>query len=336
MIRQHQSRVDPKRRNIVDHRKKPVAADASSSSPHPTALTSSVANNGAASSPSSSWPLAYPHRLSFYVAPPTADITLEEFEQWAIDRLRVLAELEACSFRNRSPAETEAHMKPIINKYLPLNSSPAPGSQPTPSLLDLLDTQRRKDHYSHFILRLAFAQTEDLQQRFASAETALFRLRLAVDDARERADFVDGLQLGWGRVADDERARHRRQLTSVWAANYGKKNAAVLADKDDWCKVDWERVSDLVRHRRVFVRAGKAYVPSKEQNSMVVAEFKARLERELEVRVRGRRRKKGDPMVALICLSLYEADNEVGNHGPSASTTSARPEPCPVSTRRTG
>lgn len=30
----------------------------------------------------------YPHRLNFYAVPPTADITLEQFEQWAIDRLR--------------------------------------------------------------------------------------------------------------------------------------------------------------------------------------------------------------------------------------------------------
>lgn len=32
--------------------------------------------------------LNYPHRLNFYTIPPTADITLEQFEQWAIDRLR--------------------------------------------------------------------------------------------------------------------------------------------------------------------------------------------------------------------------------------------------------
>lgn len=30
----------------------------------------------------------YPHRLNFYNLPPTAEVTLEQFEQWAIDRLR--------------------------------------------------------------------------------------------------------------------------------------------------------------------------------------------------------------------------------------------------------
>lgn len=30
----------------------------------------------------------YPHRLSLYELPPTQEISLEEFETWAIDRLR--------------------------------------------------------------------------------------------------------------------------------------------------------------------------------------------------------------------------------------------------------
>lgn len=30
----------------------------------------------------------YPYRLNFYKIPPTGDITVEQFEQWAIDRLR--------------------------------------------------------------------------------------------------------------------------------------------------------------------------------------------------------------------------------------------------------
>ena len=32
----------------------------------------------------------YIHRLNFYAYPPTEEITLDQFEQWAIDRLRGL------------------------------------------------------------------------------------------------------------------------------------------------------------------------------------------------------------------------------------------------------
>ena len=57
------NRIDSKRRHTVDPRKKQFAEPAYKET-------------------------EYPHRLNFYAIPPTADITLEQFEQWAIDRLR--------------------------------------------------------------------------------------------------------------------------------------------------------------------------------------------------------------------------------------------------------
>lgn len=63
MIRQDFQRIDPKRRAILDHKKKQFATPAYKQQD-------------------------YPHRLNFYDVPPTAEITLEEFEQWAIDRLK--------------------------------------------------------------------------------------------------------------------------------------------------------------------------------------------------------------------------------------------------------
>ena len=63
MLRQDYNRIDPKRRNVLDHRKKQFATPQYKD-------------------------LEYPQRLNFYADAPTADITLEQFEQWAIDRLR--------------------------------------------------------------------------------------------------------------------------------------------------------------------------------------------------------------------------------------------------------
>ena len=48
-------------------------------------------------------------------------------------------------------------------------------------------------------------------------------------------------------------------------------------------KVNFETVPELVEGRRVLLKAGKAYVPVKEQMSMVLAGFQARLEKGLEV-----------------------------------------------------
>ena len=70
MIRQDYNRIDPKRRSTIDYKKKQFAI--------PTYKQQN-----------------YPHRLSLYEIPPTLEITLEQFEQWAIDRLRSIP--DACS-----------------------------------------------------------------------------------------------------------------------------------------------------------------------------------------------------------------------------------------------
>lgn len=184
--------------------------------------------------------------------------------------LPVLAELEACSFRNKTPDETAAHMKPLLEKYLRLDHNSSNSSQ--------LSLQRQKDHYSHFILRLAFASTEDLRRRFTRVETMLFRMRLAAEDTKDRAEFVKSLNLDWEMVTEHERRELAAELAA--ASNYGRRGPP---DDETWCKVDWERVPDLVEGRRVFLKAGKAYVPSKEQSSMVLAEFTSRLDKSLEV-----------------------------------------------------
>lgn len=161
-------------------------------------------------------------------------------------------------------------MKPILEKYLPLDSS----SSGTTKLF----AQRQKDHYSHFILRLAFSSTEDLRRRFTRVETMLFRMRFNNDDLNERSAFVSNLNLDWWEaVTEDERREYGAELAAMTS---GRKTGG---DDDTWFKVDWERVPDLVEGRRVFMKAGKAFVPGREQSSMVVAEFSSRLERQLEV-----------------------------------------------------
>ena len=182
----------------------------------------------------------------------------------------VLGELEACSFRNRSPAETASHMKPILDKYLPLDSNSSASGK--------LSAQRQKDHYSHFILRLAFSSTEDLRRRFSRVETMLFRMRFANDDLNERSAFVSSLNLDWWEaLTEGEKAELTAELAAMMPPRKGS------SEDDTWFKVDWDRVPDLVEGRRVFLKQGKAYVPGREQSSMVVAEFMSRLERQLEV-----------------------------------------------------
>lgn len=184
-----------------------------------------------------------------------------------------MAEIEACSYRNKSAAETSAHITPLLQKYLPLSSNTSSSSG---ALDQRLKNERQKDHYSHFILRLAFSATEDLRRRFVRAETMLFRFRFQQDDSREKRAFIESLNLDWEPVSDEERREVAEKLVS---ATPGLRRV----DEETWYKVDWERVPELVERRAVLLSKGKAYVPGREQLSMIIAEFTARLERALEV-----------------------------------------------------
>jgi len=205
--------------------------------------------------------------------------------------IAVLAELEACSFRNRSPEETSEYMRPILTKHLPLlqNSSRA----------STLDYERKRDHYSHWTLRLAFSATEDLRKRFARLETQLFKLRLQQDDARERRDFIESLNLSWETVSEEEKAEFGESLraaTGVWKG-----------EEEAWFKVDWEKVPELVEHRKVLLKRGKAFVHVREQTSMVVGDFSRQLEAGLELAARALPRMDEDNRLSPILTHLSKS-----------------------------
>jgi DNA primase large subunit len=231
----------------------------------------------------------YANRLNFYLLPPTAEVSLEQFEEWAISRLKVLSELETCTFRNRTPEETLNYMKPLLEKHLPLHANSSQSST--------LQEERRKDQYSHFILRLAFSATEDLRRRFSRLETMLFRLRYKQDDSSERKAFINSLDFTWVTVSDSEKEELYAQLVN--ATGPFRKD-----EKPEWFKIDWEQVPDLVEQRKVYLKAGMAYVSQREQISLVVTEFTKRLDQNLEMTARALPRLDEDDRLSPILTHL--------------------------------
>ena len=109
-------------------------------------------------------------------------------------------------------------------------------------------------------------------------ETALFKMRYQSDNSKERKDFVESLNLDWEPVVEEERRQLAKNLRD---ATPGIKQQEI--DEGGWFKVDFENVLELVEHRRVFLKAGKAYVPASEQMSMVLAGFSERLDKALKL-----------------------------------------------------
>lgn len=201
-------------------------------------------------------------------------------------------------------------MAPILSKFLPLaqNTARSPNQQ----------TERTKDHYSHFILRLAFSATEDLRRRFARLETTLFRMRFLNNDSRDRQEFIDSLAFDWTRITPEEKEEFRDELAAV--APF-RRNA--LPEDDSWFKVEWTRVPELVEQRRVFLRRGMAYVPAREQTSMVLGEFTRRLEAALEQTARALPRIDEDDRLSPILKHLSQNFTAPGSTYTSDSSLDA-------------
>jgi DNA primase large subunit len=78
------------------------------------------------------------------------DITLEEFETCAIDRLRVLAHIESLSHRSLPYPQLIAGISAYAKQHLPLGSNSARNAD--------IAGERRRDEIGHWVLRLAFCR----------------------------------------------------------------------------------------------------------------------------------------------------------------------------------
>lgn len=217
----------------------------------------------------------YESKLSFYELPPQGEITLDQFEIWAIDRLKVLSELESCVARNKSTKETETIVKPLLQKLLPFNT-------------DNLEDKKR-DYYSHFILRLCFCRTKELRDKFIRAETHLFKLRFNMLTSQYQTKFVQSLDLPMLQfISDDEKMEFSRELYQAVSPQLqfqlnltDEMQRRQYFQNEKFIKLPFENVGDLVGARQVFLKKGFAYIPQFQQLNLLAKEFAQRLDEEL-------------------------------------------------------
>ena len=151
-------------------------------------------------------------------------------------------------------------------------------------------------------------------------ETALFKLRFQQDDARERQAFVESLHFDWEVVGEEEK---RTLATALVSSTPGVRRL----EDEGWFKLDWERVPELVESRRVLLRRGKAYVPVREQTSMVVSEFSSRLSKALELTARALPRLDEDdrltPILAHLSSNFSTPDTSLTDPSLTGATITA-------------
>jgi DNA primase large subunit len=194
--------------------------------------------------------------LSFYSDAPQEELTMDEFETYAFDRLRLLRKVEEFRTRGFTGNELETKMNQLIRTYMPTKD-------------------QRKDIVSHFILRLVFCKSEDDRRWFLSNECILFKHRLDSLTPVQRKEFMAGNGLTFDAVSPDERNTLREQLIGLAGVN---ENNLITSD---FYKVPYTQALSLVSKREVFLQAGFAYVPLNRLVSTIVARFRTSLARAL-------------------------------------------------------
>lgn len=213
---------------------------------------------------------SFPHRLIDYsLFPPSEDISLEDFEQLAWSRLNLLRGIEGATnrftFTDPELIKTFRHLE---DKWMPLhigiperlNNGSSSSSNSSWNLL----MERKRDHASHYILRLAFFSSQEGSRWFQQQENLLFRLRFTSLTIKERNTFLQ---------------YHISSYSDIVPATFvhsdsGDQHLSTTATN---IILPWEMVPDLVIKRSITLKRGEATVPLADAFSISQTIFREQL-----------------------------------------------------------
>ncbi|KAG9493763.1 hypothetical protein GDO78_001570 [Eleutherodactylus coqui] len=218
----------------------------------------------------------YPFSLQFYQLPPTENISLTEFETFAIERLKLLKSVEnfGVSYLKGSleyNAKLESELRKL--KFVCL----APNDEIDDKVYDI----RRKDHISHFILRLAYCQSEDLRRWFIQQEMDLFKFRFNLLPKEKVQEFLRFNDLEYVAISGEEKDLLQHDLMN---STFGLSTAKL--EDCEFYKVPFQAALDLVRPRKVFLSKGFAFIPHKDIVTLILNDFRTRLSKALALSAR--------------------------------------------------
>ncbi|XP_047460062.1 DNA primase large subunit [Mugil cephalus] len=218
--------------------------------------------------------------LQFYGQPPLENITLTEFETFAVERLKLLKTIENLGVSHVKLSEP--YKLKLYNEFRALNfpyrsETDDRKVQSGPSE----NEKRRKDHISHFILRLAYCQTEDLRRWFIQQEVDLFRYRFCELDSEQKRDFLHKNNLQYNTISVEEKKAMGEKLIN---SSYGV--SGITVEGQDFYKVPFQDALDLVRTRKVYLKAGYVYIPHQDIVTIVLNDFRTRLSKALALTAR--------------------------------------------------
>lgn len=230
----------------------------------------------------------FPYSLNLYMDYPQQEISLLDFETYGLDRLQQLRAVENAYVRSIT---NTSDLVQISKKYMPVNpnSDNFKDTNPKKYSEEIQERylQRLKDYTSHFVLRLAYCQTEDLREWFIKQESSLLQMRWnnPLLSNEEKSSFINSLNLNMEEVSSKEKRELENELRSVIRIqdNTVKNEDRMQAElSKKYYKLPFEDVVDLVQSRSVYLRKGMAYIREEEIISLIVHIFKENLRNSLE------------------------------------------------------
>eukprot|EP00632_Arachnochrysis_sp_CCMP2950_P010106 CAMPEP_0185710174 /NCGR_PEP_ID=MMETSP1164-20130828/30151_1 /TAXON_ID=1104430 /ORGANISM="Chrysoreinhardia sp, Strain CCMP2950" /LENGTH=466 /DNA_ID=CAMNT_0028377677 /DNA_START=207 /DNA_END=1610 /DNA_ORIENTATION=- len=201
-----------------------------------------------------------------YERAPGEDITLDEFENFAVDRLRVLRLLENAKAEGLGPEALLIHLTPILRKYLPVRRTPSEK-----------ESDVRKDVMSHFILRLAYSRTEELRRWFLLQECTLLRVRLEqLTPAQFEAMLCEHSHLRVGHPNNPNRIAQVKGFQPTTSCKCTIPSGAE-SESETYYQVPFQDATDAVAQRAALLHDGSALLPQHKLYSIIVAKFRTRL-----------------------------------------------------------
>ncbi|XP_062981880.1 DNA primase large subunit [Elgaria multicarinata webbii] len=216
--------------------------------------------------------ILYPLSVQFYVEPPTENISLIEFETFAVDRLKLLKTVENLGVTHVKGSEVYKKKLETEIRHLKF---------PYHALATVDHEARRKDHISHFILRLAYCQSDELRRWFIQQEMDLFRYRFTQlnDDLIE--EFLGYVNLKYDAIPETEKTVIKDKLQNATPSFVSSD-----VEKTVFYKVPFCDAVDLVRVRQVYFLGGYACVPRQDFLSIVLNNYRTKLSKALALTAR--------------------------------------------------
>ncbi|KAK1365644.1 DNA primase large subunit [Heracleum sosnowskyi] len=200
--------------------------------------------------------------IPLYRCAPALEVRLEDFEVFAIDRLRVLKGISDGLSRGKKSDE----MEKLVTHFWKSNMKHPISSEVT-----------NKDIISHFVLRLVYCRTEEFRKWFLSIETTLFRYRFQLQTSDVQRALMAEFELPYKAVGNVEYEGLKDKLTQV-ARSIGQ---SLPSGNAVFYKVPFEEVPELVATRKVYIQKGHAYVAMNQVVSLVVTQFRSHLSKAL-------------------------------------------------------